>query len=172
MARNRITKPQIAKIWTTAKELGLDREMLYRLVPGGSISHLTRGEAHRLIEYLTALTCAPGGQPVDAPLIPPPVERPAPAPGDDATPEQRQLICALLRRIGWLENPRRAEGFLRKYARVATVDEIASRERASAIIEALKAIARRQRQAGHRPPVRQASHDAPRPPKGNASITA
>ena len=30
---DQITKPQIAKIWASAHALGMDREMLYLLVP-------------------------------------------------------------------------------------------------------------------------------------------
>jgi len=139
MTRLRISKAQIAKIWATARELGLDRDLLYHLVPGGHISRLTRAQAHRLIECLLALKTG-------EPLPPEPVSRRPPR-GDEATPEQHRLIQSLLEDLGWRDNPRRAEGFLRKYAGVPTPEQIRSRRRAIAIIEALKAIRERQGEA-------------------------
>ena len=50
-----VTKSQIAKIWACARDLGLDREMLYLLVPRGSISALSHREASELIEHLVQL---------------------------------------------------------------------------------------------------------------------
>lgn len=138
----RITKAQITKIWASASGLGLDREMLYLLVPRGSITAMSRAEASELIEYLEELRDkrnveARRAEPAAAP-------RPAPVDANAATPEQRNLIYFLLGRLGWLQEPDRARGFLMKYAHVPTVEAIADKQRASAIIEALKAISRRE----------------------------
>lgn len=140
----RITRAQMAKIWASANDLGLDREMLYLLVPRGSISALSQREASELIEQLLQLGAKR--------LAPPPKpEFPETALEADnprvATQEQHNLISFLFGKLGWLEEPNRVRGFLRKFAGVETVLEIRERKRASAIIEALKAIHRRQRAA-------------------------
>jgi hypothetical protein len=131
-----VTRAQIAKIWACARDLGLDREMLYLLVPRGSISALSHREASELIERLAEL----GARRAAA--------RPKPAGDSDpnaATQEQRNFIYFLFGRVGWIGSPARIRGFLRKFAAVDTVEAIRDRKRASAIIEALKAIYRRQR---------------------------
>ena len=134
-----VTRAQIAKIWACARELGLDREMLYLLVPRGSISALSHREASELIERLVEL----GARRVAA-AQPNAAERSDP---NAATPEQRNFIHFLLGRLGWIGSPARVRGFLRKFAGVDTVEAIRDRKRASAIIEALKAIHRRQKNA-------------------------
>ena len=134
-----ITKAQIAKIWACAHSLGLGKDTLYPLVPGGSISHLTRHEASELIEHLAALAVKRSGcLTADAPSVPAAREtQPDP---NAATPEQRHFIYFLFGRLGWLEQPARMRGFLQKFAKVGAVEEIPDKKRASAIIEALKAI--------------------------------
>ena len=133
-----VTRAQVAKIWACARDLGLDREMLYLLVPRGSISALSHREASELIERLVELGARRAGA------------RPKAAGASDpnaATQEQRNFIHFLFGRVGWIGSPARIRGFLRKFAAVDTVEEIRDRKRASAIIEALKAIHRRQRNA-------------------------
>ena len=134
-----VTRAQVAKIWACARDLGLDREMLYLLVPRGSISALSHREASELIEHLVEL----GARRVAA-------EQPAAVGNSDpnaATQEQRNFIHFLFGRLGWIGSPARVRGFLRKFAGVDTLEAIRDRKRASAIIEALKAIYRRQRNA-------------------------
>ena len=139
-----ITRAQIAKIWACARELGLDREMLYLLVPRGSISALSQAEASELIEKLVELGAKRVG-----PLRT--TSAPAPGAGTEttdphaATQEQRNFIYFLFGRLGWVAEPRRLRGFLRKFAGVDTIEEIRDRRRASAIIEALKAIHKREK---------------------------
>ena len=131
----RITRKQIAAIWASARDLGLDRELLYSLVPGGSISRLNRRQGAQLIDILRDLGAKPPGG-SDSP----------PPPGWTVTEGQKALIRHLFQRLGWHENPRREEGFLLKYAGVSDVDDLTDRKRAIAIIEALKAmLARRAR---------------------------
>ena len=134
-----VTRAQVAKIWACARDLGLDREMLYLLVPRGSISALSHREASELIEHLVEL----GARRVAA-------AQPKAAESSDpnaATQEQRNFIHFLFGRVGWIGSPARVRGFLRKFAGVDTVEAIRDRKRASAIIEALKAIYRRQKNA-------------------------
>ena len=134
-----ISRAQVAKIWACARDLGLDREMLYLLVPRGSISALSQREASELIEHLVELGAkrvAPGqAKAADA------------SDPNAATQEQRNFIHFLFGRAGWIGSPARVRGFLRKFAGVDTVEALRDRKRASAIIEALKAICRRQKNA-------------------------
>jgi hypothetical protein len=134
-----ITRAQIAKIWACARDLGLDREMLYLLVPRGSISALTHREASELIEHLVELGARRAA-----------ISQTRASDSSDpnsATQEQRNFIHFLFGRVGWIGSPARVRGFLRKFAGVDTVEAIPDRKRASAIIEALKAIHRRQKNA-------------------------
>ena len=81
-----ITKAQIAKIWATARELGLDDETLHFIVPRGSIKNLTREEASDLIEYLN------GNEPPPRPALDPRErERPPEQTRDDRSPVQREM---------------------------------------------------------------------------------
>ncbi len=133
-----ITRAQVAKIWACARDLGLDRDMLYLMVPRGSISALSHREASELIERLVEL----GARRVAA--------HPKAAGGSDpnaATQEQRNFIHFLFGRVGWIGSPARIRGFLRKFAGVDSAEAISDRKRAGAIIEALKAIHRRQKNA-------------------------
>ncbi len=140
-----ISRAQIAKVWALAHELGLDREMLYLLVPRGSISALTRAEASDLIEQLSGLHARRENGPVGAVSASvPPRDRNA----ADATPEQYHFIHFLFGRLGWTGEPERVRGFLMKFAGVPAVEQIRDRKRAGAIIEALKAIERRGRATG------------------------
>ncbi len=136
-----ITKPQIVKIWACAHALGLDRELLYLLVPRGSISSMTKREASELIEHLTKLQ----GTRFDLP--PQDFDRgrgKQPPSGPDApSPEQRNFIYFLFGKIGWLQQPARMRGFLRKFLGVTAVEDIPDRKKAIALIEALKAIYKR-----------------------------
>jgi len=142
----RITKAQITKIWACANALGLDKELLYLLVPRGSISAMTRHEASELIAHLVEL----GARRVGPSPHEDTAAEPARSEPDDPnapTQEQRNFIYFLFGKIGWLQEPARVRGFLRKFAHVGSVEELPDRKRASAIIEALKAIHKRQRRA-------------------------
>jgi hypothetical protein len=140
----RITRAQIAKIWASAHEIGLDNELLHLLVPRGSIRAMTQDEGSELIQQLIELGARQIGQRME------PERAETVRSTTDATPEQRQFIHFLLGRLGWMRQPERTRGFLLKYAGVATVEDIRDKARASAIIEALKAISKRQRKADPR----------------------
>ncbi len=152
-----ITKAQIAKIWATARELGLDDETLHFIVPRGSIKNLTRDEASDLIEYLNGNEPPPrrragppeGEQPTEhRPDGEPAVQREmdfAAEPAPRATEDQKIFIRLLFHRLGWDRRPERMRGFLRKMARVENVEDIPSRKQAIALIEALKSMLRRSR---------------------------
>ena len=143
---DQITKAQIAKIWACAHSLGLDEELLYLLVPRGSISAMTKHEASELIEHLTQLAGQRIG-PAHQESRKSQRAKPAKQDPNAVTPEQRNFIYFLFGRIGWLHDPARIRGFLKKFAHADSVEELPDRKRASAIIEALKAIYKRQRRA-------------------------
>ena len=139
----RITKAQISKIWACAHALGLDKELLYLLVPRGSISSLTKAEASALIEHLAGTS----------PSVPErhthmtPTQRAGPeAPSGGPSPEQLHFIHFLFGRLGWLQQPARMRGFLRRFFHVDTTEAIPTRKKAAAVIEALKAMCSRSRQ--------------------------
>lgn len=147
----RVTNAQIAKIWACAHDIGLDSALLHLLVPRGSIRAMTRAEASELIEHLIELGARQVGPRLDSPA--PHLEGAENATPPDpaaATPEQLHFIHFLLGRLGWVRQPERTRGFLMKYAGAAAVEEIRDKARASAIIEALKAIHKRQRKADPR----------------------
>ena len=129
-----ITKAQISRIWAAANELSLSRDELYSHVPGKSISRLTRRQASDLIERLEAMR-AGAARSED--------RRTKSAPSAPATPEQIHFIYYLFGRLGWLRDPQHMANFLRKYFHVDRVEDLPNRKRASAVIEALKAIATR-----------------------------
>ena len=145
-----ISKAQIVKIWACANALGLDKELLYLLLPRGSISAMTRHEASELIRHLMDLGARRvGPRRLEDPK--PAQARAATVDPNAATQEQRNFIHFLFGKIGWLQEPARLKGFLRKYAHVGSVEELPDRKRASAIIEALKAIYKRRRRAAVAP---------------------
>ena len=128
-----VSRQQIAKIWALAHALGINREMLYLMVPRGSISALEKAEASELIERLVRLQ---GGCVENARAI-------KPANPNAPTPEQLHFIYFLFGRLGWLENPARARGFIQKFCGVDSVDAIPDRKSAIKLIEALKAMSKR-----------------------------
>ena len=134
-----VTRAQIAKIWACARDLGLEREMLYLLVPRGSISALSHREASELIEHLVEL----GARRV----APRSRKRPATPIRTRRRRSSGTSSTSFSAGVGWIGSPARVRGFLRKFAGVDTVEAIRDRKRASAIIEALKAIHRRQKNA-------------------------
>ena len=141
-----ISKAQIAKIWACANALGLDKELLYLLVPRGSISAMSRHEASELIRHLMDLGARRVG-PRRLENTRSAQARAATVDPSAATQDQRNFIYFLFGKIGWLQEPARLKGFLRKFAHVGSIEELPDRKRASAIIEALKAICKRRRRA-------------------------
>jgi ArsR family metal-binding transcriptional regulator len=125
-----ITKMQISKIWATVKELGWDKDLLYcavnRISGGDSISELSKQQAIQLIEYLlshkkTVKETRPGM----------------------ATEKQLRLINKLVGNLGWDDDPKRLQSFIKKYSKVDSPKWMTVKM-ASNIIQALKAIIARQ----------------------------
>lgn len=128
-----ITKMQISKIWTTAKELGWDKDLLYcavnRISGGDSISELTKHQAIQLIEYLLSQLSQRKATKDTRPGM--------------ATEKQIRLINKLASDLGWDDDPRRLQGFIKKYSKIDSPKWMTVKM-ASNIIQALKAMVARQ----------------------------
>ncbi|AEG60033.1 phage protein GemA/Gp16 family protein [Desulforamulus ruminis] len=121
----RITAPQLKKIWATARELGMDEDVLRArvaaLTGSESISKLTSQQARNVIDNL-----APKAQ----------INR--------ASREQLWKINQLAEQLGWKDNPKRLLGFVKKYARVDALGWL-TRDQAWRVTEGLKKLISKQK---------------------------
>lgn len=126
----KVTGSQIRKIYATAKELGIDNDMLHTYVFNrtGSqhISTLTVAEANKVIDGLEFHR----------------IEKEGVIPGR-ASERQQRYILDLAIKLGWQDEPWRLKGYLKKYAKVEDVTWLTSRQ-ASNIIEGLKKVIERE----------------------------
>lgn len=128
MGTEQITAAQVRKIHVTARECGIDGDLLHEhiacMVKKDSIRKLTRDEAAKVIDSLVG----------------------KPASGKDAmTQKQRRYLLALARQLGWVDeagkvNVNRLNGMCEKYVKVARYEWL-TRSGASKLIEALKNMA-------------------------------
>ena len=128
MGTDRITAAQVRKIYITARERGVDNDLLHehieRLVKKDSIKLLTKKEAAEVIDSLEG----------------------KPHTGKDAmTRKQRLYLLALAKKLGWTDeggkvDEKRLDGMCGKYARVSRYEWL-TRSGASKLIEALKNMA-------------------------------
>lgn len=135
-----ITQAQKRKIFAVARELGLDNDLLhavaYGLTQKEHISDLSKTEAALVIDDLERRANRsrdiqlPGGRRVAL-----------------ATKEQQWLIWKLVADLGWDDNPKRLEGFCKKYAGVDNPQWL-TRAQAWRVIEGLKALAGRMTASG------------------------
>lgn len=129
----KITGAQRKKIYAVARELGIDNDLLHelvlRLTGKEHISELTKKEAIRVIDELEprrpTRTVQRTGRQV---LL--------------ATRKQYWMINKLAQELGWDDNPKRLQGFIKKYAKVDHPRWLTVKQ-ASAVIEGLKALAER-----------------------------
>lgn len=125
----KITPAQIRKLFALARELGLDHEdlrgMAYSLAGAEGVSRLTKGDAMRLIDRLE------GRAKKDY--------RPT-----AASRQQLHKIDRLAAELGWSDNPRRLEGFVK---RTAGVDKMRwlDYEGASKVIEGMKSMVKQKK---------------------------
>ena len=117
-------KPEtMRQLWATAKNYGIDSEMLHGLcleeLNQEHISKLSEREGKYLIDRIK-------GKDV-----------PKPAPRGRASNEQKKYIRDLATKLGWNDNPLRLSGFIKKYAKIDNIDWLTAYQ-ASKIIEALK----------------------------------
>lgn len=130
---SQLTPAQRRKIFAVTRELGWDEDMLYAAVKSittkDHISELTKFEAAGVIDSLEAKirprSVTKAGKKI--PL---------------ATKKQLWLMHKLEQELGWQYNPKRLQGFCRKYAGIDNVDWL-TRDQAWRVIEGLKALVAR-----------------------------
>lgn len=126
MEAGKATAAQIRKIYITAREYGIDNDLLHEhmacLVKKYSIRDLTREEAAKVIDSLEGRQSASGK--------------------DAMTRKQRLYLLGLAKKLGWVDgfgkvDCERLNGMCEKYAKVARYEWL-TRSGASKLIEALK----------------------------------
>lgn len=131
-----ITKPQMRKLYATAREKGIDNDLLHDMVKSrykkDSVRALTIKQAANLIDVLeTGRTVSlPTGRPLH--LI---------------TERQIYKIRELEKALGWAENPARLRGFIKKYAGNDNVEWL-TKEQAWRVIEGLKSVFKQAEEGG------------------------
>jgi hypothetical protein len=129
-----INKAQIRKIYVTAKELGLDNELLhtfiFNLIGQEHISALTKYEAINVIDKLEERRTG----------------KKKSKPNSRASREQLWKIKDLEKQLGWADNPKRLQGFMKKYTGIENVSWLTP-YKASTLIEAMKKICKRQHES-------------------------
>lgn len=127
----KVSVSQIRKIYATAKELGIDNDMLHTYVfnrtGSESISTLTWGEAYKVIDGLESHRIEKNGGSV---------------PGR-ANEKQQKYILDLAKKLGWHNEPWRLKGYIKKFAKVEDVTWLTPKQ-ASNIIEGLKKMIQRE----------------------------
>jgi hypothetical protein len=123
-AKREISNEQIKKIWACAKDAGLDEPNLRLLIKNliGS-------------DRISTLTCAQAIKVIDALL------------GNSrtyyASKEQIWKIEQLAQELGWSDDPKRLQGFIKKFAHVDNMRWLRAHQ-ASDLIEGLKKMLQRQ----------------------------
>lgn len=125
---------QIRKIYSVAKELGIDNELLHTMTLNTtgvkSIALLTNIQAITLIDELEYKKTG--------------IKKKTVYRSNRATDDQIYKIKALESNLGWEDNPKRLKGFMKKYSRVDEIKWLTF-EAASKLIEALKKVQERER---------------------------
>lgn len=118
---------QIKSIWGMASGLSLNKEdvyaILYRETKKDSMRNCSNNELNKVIKVLIALK----GQTNSANMI---------------TDEQYYHIKRLEKQLGWDDNPKRLEAFLKKYYKVDKLKWLSMGD-ASKLIESLKSMIKR-----------------------------
>lgn len=130
----KISNSQMRKIYAMAKELDLDNDLLHaftmNIVGEERISHLSKLQAIKLIGELEYKKTG---------------IRKNVSPKSRATTEQIYKIRALEKELGWNDNPKRLQGFIRKYSKVDNIRWLTEKA-ASNLIEGLKKILEREQE--------------------------
>ncbi len=120
-----LSEEQRRKIFAAAREKGIDNELLHDMVEEltgkASIKLLTMFDAKKVIDRLEGKEEKPG----------PVYWR--------ASSEQLKKIKELVYELGWQDNPKRLQGFIKKYAGTEMLQWLTTRQ-ASNVIEGLKSI--------------------------------
>lgn len=133
MQMGKATYKQIRKIYSVAKELDIDNDLLHTItlntIGVESIALLTNSQAIQLIDELEYKKTG--------------VRKQSTYRSNRATEDQIYKIKALESSLGWEVNPNRLKGFMKKYSRVEDVKWLTF-EAASNLIEALKKVEERE----------------------------
>lgn len=134
MQMGKATFKQIRKIYATANELDIDKDLLHTISINTtgveSIALLTNSQAIQLIDELEYKKTG--------------IRKKVVYRSNRATGDQIYKIKALESALGWEENPKRLKGFMKKYSRVDEIKWLTF-EAASNLIEALKKVEERER---------------------------
>lgn len=134
-------QPSIRTLWAIAKspELGLTDDdlhaVVYRETGKDSIRKLTQGELNTVVRVLQNMK---DGIKKNAKT------KRTDEGGNPRTVEQRRKIYALCEELGWNNDPRRIQGFVKRVAHVDRLEWL-SPEGCEKVIEGLKAILRREK---------------------------
>ncbi len=144
MADKKRFQATMRMLWAIAKspELNLDKENLYAVVSRetgkDSLTKLTQPELNQVARVLQGMKDRAGGRK--------PAKRTDEG-GNPATTAQRRKIYALCARLGWNDNPKRIQGFVRRMTSIDRIEWL-SQKQCAVVIEALKKMAARQRKEG------------------------
>lgn len=120
------SNPQLRKMYATARELGIDNELLHSLVFNlTGIQHISALTTREAILVIDELDKRKGIKPQTN-------KNP-----NRISPEQIWKVRDLEKKLGWDENPKRLKGFIRKYAKVDVLDWL-NPWQASNVIEGMK----------------------------------
>ncbi|QGP91690.1 hypothetical protein MGLY_10320 [Neomoorella glycerini] len=127
----KISKGQNAKIWAMARQLDLDSDLLHEFVYNytgeKSIAALSRSQAAKVIDVMES--------------------RLGSRPANRVSKKQLWKIRQLARQLGWDDNPKRLQGFVKKYGGVDKPEWL-SPAQAWKVIEGLKKLAERTENGG------------------------
>ena len=137
-------QPSIRTLWAIAKspELGLTDEdlhaIVYRETKKESIRQLTQGQINTVARVLQNMKDSAAG-----------ITRTkrTDTGGDTRTISQRRKIYALTEELGWNDDPRRIQGFVKRVTHVDRIEWLTVAQ-CEKVIEGLKAILARQQKRG------------------------
>lgn len=140
--KNGRKQPSIRTLWAIAKspELSLSDDdlhaVVYRETGKDSIRKLSQGELNTVVSILQnmkdGINRTPGQKRTDTG-------------GNPRTVEQRRKIYALCEELGWNNDPRRIQGFVKRVAHIDRLEWL-NPEGCEKVIEGLKAILRREKE--------------------------
>lgn len=139
-------QPSLRTLWAIAKspELCLSEEdlhaVVYRETGKESMRKLTQGEVSRLARVLQNMKTSAGRRSD---------QEPAKEKGNPRTAAQRRKIYALCEELGWNDDPKRIQGFVKRVTHVDHLEWLDGPQ-CEKVIEGLKAILARKKEAGKR----------------------
>ena len=140
----KVSQAQRRKIWAAAKQKGLSeddvRNIIFAITGQGSTSDISMDEARRIIDRITGKEYKTDNTYVDYNKKANAQKR-----ANQITDRQKWKINQLILELGWEDDQKRIEGFIRKYANVDKVNWL-TKQQAVKIIDGLKTMLARQQQ--------------------------